>query len=44
MIEQALKRHNDRISRAAEQLGVSRPTLYEMMERLGISRAGKDAE
>ncbi|PYL99291.1 MAG: hypothetical protein DMF19_12795, partial [Verrucomicrobia bacterium] len=27
-----------RISSAAAELGISRPTLYELMERLGISR------
>jgi two-component system, NtrC family, response regulator len=38
MLEQALKRHRGKISRAAEELGVSRPTFYEMMDKLGISR------
>ncbi len=38
MIEQALRRHSGKISRAADELGVSRPTLYEMMEKLGIKR------
>lgn len=36
MIEQALKRNKGKISRAAADLGVSRPTLYELIEKLGI--------
>ncbi len=38
MIQQALKRHLGRISSAATELGISRPTLYELMDKLGISR------
>ncbi len=38
MIEQALKRHLGKISGAAIELGVSRPTLYELMEKLAINR------
>ena len=38
MVQRALKRHLGRISSAAAELGISRPTLYELMERLGISR------
>ena len=38
VVENALKRHFGRISSAAAELGVSRPTLYETMERLGIAR------
>jgi two-component system NtrC family response regulator len=39
MIQAALRRHAGRISPAAQDLGVSRPTLYDLMEKLGI---GKD--
>jgi two-component system, NtrC family, response regulator len=42
MIEQALKRHSGKISRAADELGVSRPTFYELMEKLGIGRPESD--
>jgi two-component system, NtrC family, response regulator len=38
MIVQALKRHAGRISLAAAELGISRPTLYELMEKLKIAR------
>jgi two-component system NtrC family response regulator len=41
VIERALARHKSKISRAAEELGVSRPTLYDLMEKLGIGR-GED--
>jgi transcriptional regulator with PAS, ATPase and Fis domain len=33
-----LAKHNDNITRAADELGISRPTLYELMEKLGIAR------
>jgi two-component system NtrC family response regulator len=38
MIERALLRHGGKISPAANELGVSRPTFYELMEKLGIPR------
>jgi two-component system NtrC family response regulator len=38
MILQALRKHAGKISPAAVELGVSRPTLYDLMEKLGISR------
>lgn len=37
-VTKALTRNNDNITRAAEELGISRPTLYELMEKLGIER------
>jgi two-component system NtrC family response regulator len=36
LIAQALNRNKGKISRAAAELGVSRPTLYELIEKLGI--------
>jgi len=39
MIQQTLKRHAGKITSAAAELGISRPTLYELMDKLGI---GKD--
>jgi two-component system NtrC family response regulator len=38
MIQNALRRHRGKITSAAVELGVSRPTLYELMEKLGIPR------
>jgi two-component system NtrC family response regulator len=38
IVHDALRRHHGRITPAALELGVSRPTLYELMERLGIAR------
>lgn len=38
MIEQTLRRNNGNISAAASDLGVSRPTFYELMEKLGVKR------
>jgi two-component system NtrC family response regulator len=37
LIEQTLKRNAGKITSAAADLGISRPTLYELMEKLGIS-------
>jgi two-component system NtrC family response regulator len=38
MIERALTKNNGIITKAAEELGISRPTLYELMEKLGINK------
>jgi len=35
-VVRVLGRVNGNISRAAEVLGVSRPTLYDLMERFGL--------
>lgn len=37
-IQRALLKNKHNLTKAAEELGVSRPTLYEMMEKLGISK------
>jgi two-component system NtrC family response regulator len=42
MIQHALRKHAGKITPAAAELGVSRPTLYELMEKLGIDRAERD--
>jgi two-component system NtrC family response regulator len=36
VVQRALSRNQGRISGAAAELGISRPTLYELMEKLGI--------
>lgn len=38
LIQRALRKHSGKIATAATELGVSRPTLYELMEKLGIVR------
>jgi len=38
LIQQALQRHGGKISRAAEDLGISRPTFYELMEKLSLGK------
>ena len=38
MIQQALRKHGGKIAPAAVELGLSRPTLYELMEKLGVAR------
>jgi two-component system NtrC family response regulator len=38
MIQRALKKHDGKISAAANELGISRPTFYELMEKLGVPR------
>jgi two-component system NtrC family response regulator len=38
MIEEALKRNAGKITSAASELGISRPTLYELIEKLGIAK------
>ena len=37
IVQEALRRHGGKITTAAVELGISRPTLYELMEKLGIS-------
>jgi two-component system NtrC family response regulator len=37
-IQRAISRNKGNITQAAEELGVSRPTLYELMEKLGIAK------
>jgi two-component system NtrC family response regulator len=38
MIQNALRKHSGKISPAASELGVSRPTLYDLMDKLGIAK------
>ena len=36
MVQQALDKHGGKIGPAATELGISRPTFYELMDKLGI--------
>ena len=38
MVHNALRCHRGKITAAALELGISRPTLYELMDKLGIAR------
>ena len=38
MIRKSLAKNKGNLTRVAEDLGISRPTLYEMMEKLGIKK------
>ncbi len=38
MITEALRKHSGNISSAATELGISRPTFYELMEKLGVQK------
>ncbi|MDB6032608.1 MAG: zraR 26 [Verrucomicrobiales bacterium] len=42
MVLQALRRHNDSITKASADLGISRPTFYELMEKLGLHKTVKE--
>lgn len=44
MIQRTLKRNSGKISSAAAELGISRPTLYELMEKLGVAKERANAE
>jgi two-component system, NtrC family, response regulator len=38
LVQDALRRHRGKVTAAAQELGVSRPTFYELMEKLGIAK------
>ncbi len=42
MIRQVLRKHAGKITSAAIELGISRPTLYELMDKLGILKSGTE--
>lgn len=37
IIESAIERHNGNIKKASEELGVSRPTLYDLLDKYKLS-------
>jgi DNA-binding NtrC family response regulator len=38
LVQQTLSRHQGKISAAATELGISCQTLYELLEKLGITK------
>lgn len=38
MVSSALRRHHGNVSQAAAELGISRPTMYELMERFAFKK------
>jgi two-component system NtrC family response regulator len=38
MVQKSLRKHSGKIAAAAAELGISRPTFYELMEKLGLKR------
>jgi two-component system NtrC family response regulator len=44
LVLSALHKHAGKISSAAAELGISRPTLYELMEKLSIARPDRDVK
>src|ERR1043166_1422166 len=44
LVQQALKKYSGKITSAAAELGVSRPTLYELMEKLGIGKSERPSD
>jgi two-component system, NtrC family, response regulator len=38
LVQRVLRKHSGKIAAAAAELGISRPTLYELMEKLAIAR------
>jgi two-component system, NtrC family, response regulator len=44
VINRALRKHSGKIASAAAEMGISRPTFYELMEKLGIERTKREGE
>jgi two-component system NtrC family response regulator len=44
MVLRALHRSGGKIAPAAVELGISRPTFYELMEKLGIHRNEREGK
>jgi two-component system NtrC family response regulator len=44
VIQRALRKHSGKITPAAGDLGISRPTLYELMEKLGIAKVDREGK
>jgi two-component system NtrC family response regulator len=44
VVQRALRKHAGKIAPAAAEMGISRPTLYELMDKLGIARVDRDSK
>jgi two-component system NtrC family response regulator len=44
LVQKALRKYGGKIAPAAAELGVSRPTFYELMEKLGIHRPDRESK
>jgi two-component system NtrC family response regulator len=42
VVQRALRKHGGKIAPAAAEMGISRPTLYELMDKLGIEKAERE--
>jgi two-component system NtrC family response regulator len=42
VIQKALRKHGGKIAPAAADLGISRPTLYELLEKLGMAKPDRE--
>jgi two-component system NtrC family response regulator len=43
VVQKALRKHSGKIAPAAADLGISRPTLYELMDKLGLAKTDHEA-
>lgn len=44
LVQKALRKHGGKIAPAASELGISRPTFYELMDKLGIQRPDRESK
>jgi two-component system NtrC family response regulator len=44
VVRRALRKHSGKIAPAAADLGISRPTLYELMDKLGLGKTEREAK
>lgn len=44
VVTRALRKHGGKITPAAAELGISRPTLYELMEKLGVAKTDREGK
>ncbi|MEW6157023.1 MAG: PEP-CTERM-box response regulator transcription factor [Verrucomicrobiota bacterium] len=44
LVQNSLRRHSGNVTQAAHDLGISRPTLYELMDKLGLRKVSADPD